>query len=354
MFLLIMIEPTLLAQYSIASPDFILLTAFIISIRAILENKKGLLAVGIFFLCLINMRGVFAGAIVFAVDIYKSTRRRDANVKSLIKSLLTYLPTFIVLCVYYAEYFIINGWFFKNSGYSDHYAIPHSLMRILTHIAEFGLRNLENGRFAMWGLSIYVFFRMVKRKTLIPENEKMLYWIFFLLIGLYTLFIFITQMPFSARYFMPYFCILTILVISGLIRYFDAKKVRVAFVILLAFELTGNLWIYPDKIAKSWDCTIAHLPYYELRQECFDYIDAQKISYDDLSAGFCLYGDRRFTELKNTNKIVGTEPDRKYFIYSNISNVEDSLYYDLKNKNHWMPLKEFKKGFVDITIFQKQ
>lgn len=352
-FLLIMIEPTLLAQYSIASPDFILLTAFIVSLRAILEDKKWLLAVGIFFLCLINMRGVFACVIVFVADIYRQMRKGDISVRSIYRSLLPYLPTFIVLCVYYVGYFIVNGWFFTNSAYSDHYSMPQSLMRILTHLAEFGLRNLENGRFAIWLVALYMLYKTVKTKTRVTEDERVLFLLFFLLIGLYLLFVFITQMPFSARYFMPYFSILTILSVSGLIKYLDIKKLKIMFGLLFFLELTGNFWIYPDKIAKSWDCTLAHLPYYELRQECFDYIDQQKIDYKDVSAGFCFYGDRKFVELKNANKIIGGEPDQKFFIYSNISNVEDSLYSDLKNENHWLPIKEFKKGFVDITIFQR-
>jgi hypothetical protein len=29
------------------------------------------------------------------------------------------------------------------------------------------------------------------------------------------------------------------------------------------------------KDGKSWDCTLAHFPYYELRKQCFDYIDGK-------------------------------------------------------------------------------
>ena len=123
--------------------------------------------------------------------------------------------------------------------------------------------------------------------------------------------------------------------------------------LVLCFELTGHFWIYPEKIAKSWDCTLAHLPYYELRTECFNYIDLQKLDYKDISAGFCLYGNRRFIEMKNEDKTIGADTNRKYFIYSNISNVEDSLAEELKNKAHWIPIKRFEKGFVFITIYER-
>jgi len=118
------------------------------------------------------------------------------------------------------------------------------------------------------------------------------------------------------------------------------------------FELTGHLWIYPEKMAKSWDCTLAHLPYYELRKQCFDYIDRQNMDYERISAGFCLYGDRGFTELNQAGKKVGTQLNNQYFIYSNISNLPDEWIDELHNSAHWKPLRTFEKWPVHITVFE--
>ena len=104
-------------------------------------------------------------------------------------------------------------------------------------------------------------------------------------------------MPFSARYFMPQFFILTILALSGLENFYTAKVLKLGYILILFFELTGNLWIYPGKTAKSWDCTLAHLPYYGLREECFNYIDQNNLDYNDISAGFCLYGSRQISKI---------------------------------------------------------
>ncbi|HLW06810.1 MAG TPA: hypothetical protein VKY45_04545, partial [Marinilabiliaceae bacterium] len=41
--MVILLEPTLLAQIYMASPDLFLLTAFVVSLRAILDQKKLLL-----------------------------------------------------------------------------------------------------------------------------------------------------------------------------------------------------------------------------------------------------------------------------------------------------------------------
>lgn len=353
---IVLLESTLLTQFAIASPDFILFTAFIISLRAILERKKVLLAFGIFFLCMINMRGVFVGAILFVCHSYyihlQSSNKKSVN--QIFKTILPYLPTAIILISYFTYYFCQNGWFFSNSSTNGHYSMPNGLERIIKHLAEFTLRSIENGRIIIWAIGFVVGFFTWKRRSVISTENKFLLSVFILLSALYLLFVVITQMPFSARYFMPQFFILTILSMYGLTQMIKTRNVKLLFLLVICFELTGSLWIYPDKIAKSWDCTLAHLPFYELRKDCFDYVDQQHINYNEISSGFCLYGNRKFVELNNADKIVGDEPDRKYFIYSNISNIEDGLAENLKNENLWLQIKEFRKGFVFISIYEKK
>ncbi|MDR3653995.1 MAG: hypothetical protein P4L34_13620 [Paludibacter sp.] len=354
--LISLLEPTVLSQFSTASPDFILFTAFILSVRALLEQKQILLSIGIFFICCINMRGIFVGAILFITNCYYSYIQANSrfNIRSFLKIIVPYLPTLLLLIGYFTYYFIVKGWFFKNSTSTDHYSIPTSFGRIIKHFAEFGLRSVENGRILIWTIGIYTTYIFVKSKTPIHQNLKVLVLFFLLLTGLYILFIFITQMPFSARYFMPQFFLLTLLTLSGIIQIFEKKRIWRIFVLVLIFEISGNFWIYPERIAKSWDCTLAHLSYYELRNECFNYIDQQKLDYKEISGGFCLYGNRRFIEMNGEDKDIGTDVNSKYFIYSNISNVEDSFADSLKNPKLWIPIKSFKRGFVYIIIYKNK
>ena len=352
--LIVMLEPTLLAQFAIASPDFILFTAFIISLRAVLEKRPWMLIIGLFFLCCINMRGIFVGVILFLVDYYFSNLHIEKRftLRSILKTFLPYLPTLLILTAYFCYYFYNRGWFFTGSSETGHYSLPNGMGRVIRHFAEYGLRSVENGRILIWIIGIYVGFKFFKSRLLLNHIERSLLLFFLLLSGLYIVFIFITQMPFSARYFMPQFFLLTILTLLGIIKFVEQRKIIFVFILILCFELTGHLWIYPDIIAKSWDCTLAHLPYYDLREKCFNYIDEQKLDYHQISSGFCLYGNRGFVELKNDGKSIGTDEQSKYFIFSNISNVEDSFADELKNKNHWIPVKRFEKGLVYITIFK--
>lgn len=350
-----LLESTLLSQFSVASPDFILFTSFVLSLRAILERKYVLLAIGIFFLCTINMRGIFAGAILFISQLYfENTKSKEkTKIRDYTKMTIPYLPTLVVLSSYFAFYFLTRGWFFANSSTEGHYALPNSFFRIAKHFSEFGLRSVENGRIIIWLAGIIFGYFMWKNKLKLSDEKKFLLAVFVLLTGLYTLFIFITQMPFSARYFMPQFFILTILATSGMATFLKKQTLKYAFILIIFFEITGNFWIYPDKIAKSWDCTLAHLPYYKLRNQCFKYIDEKNISYNDLSAGFCLYGNRKFIELSENSKTVNSDTNRKYFIYSNISNLEDNFAEELNDKSKWMPIKRFEEGFVKIIVYER-
>ena len=352
--LLILTEATLLAQFAIVSPDFILLTAFVMAIRGVLEKKPLLTLIGFFFLCCISIRGIFAGAIILFSHLIFYFRQQEKD-KSFIKTFIAYVPTLLILAAFFIYYFSERGWFFTNSAYSEHYTLPTGgIMFIFKRIFSFVIRSVENGRFLIYLLTIVVVVKMIKRKTKPDSSILFLLMVSFLLISIYIIFIFITQMPFSSRYFMPQYLILTFIVLLYLSKNQKMKKMKLTFILILFLQLTGHFWIYPEKTSIGWDCTLAHLPYYELRKECFNYIDQNEIDYNDLSAGFCLYNKRRFVELSDNEKnLSGDGINSRYFIYSNISNLPDESVDELKDTNQWKPTQQYKKWPVFITLYER-
>jgi hypothetical protein len=279
-----------------------------------------------------------------------------------LKLLFPYFPVFLLLTSYFVYYFSNNDWFFadKNGNYSSHYQLPANAAVIVKQVASLALRLLENGRFVIWLSAAGLIFVIVKNKIKLSGEEKMLGLFFVLITGLYLLFAFITSMPFSSRYFMIHFFVLSLLVFRLAANHLSAfqwndKKLKNAFIAVLFFIITGHCWIYPEKIAQCWESTLLHTPYYELRKECFDYIDDNQLDYNDLSAGFCLYGNRGYIEMQEEGKIVkAPDLNARYFIYSNISNLEDEKLDELKKADRWRPIKQFKKGCVFITIYEKK
>lgn len=352
--LIILTEATVLAQFAIASPDFILLTAFVMSIRGVLEKKPLLTLIGFFFLCCINMRGVFAGIIIlFSHLLFYFKQKKES--KSFIKIFRAYIPTILLLIAYFTYYLSAKGWFFADSAYTEHYQLPEGgVTDILKRIFSFILRSVENGRFFVYLLAVTVTVRIFKSKMKPDPSVLFLLLVAFLLTGMYIVFIFITQMPFSSRYFMPQYLILTLLTLLYLSKWLEEKKMRLIFILILFFQFTGHFWLYPEKISKSWDGTLAHLPYYELRKECFDDIDRNELNYDEISAGFCLSPNRRFVELIDEDKrLGGDKTNMKYYIYSNISNLPDETIDEMKDTNRWKPVRQYKKGPVFITLYER-
>jgi hypothetical protein len=359
-FLIILLESTVITQLVIASPDFILLTASVIALRGIFQRKLLWLAISLIFLCGINMRGVFTGSMLLITHLYFDIRvvnhGKKYDIKKFMKLLLPYVPVFLLLSTYFLYYFSHNHWFFpanSDEHYSEHYILPENISMILKHLVSLVVRFTENGRIVIWLIAIYFLIIIVKKKIKLSGEESTIGLFFVLLTGLYLVFVFITRMPFSPRYFMVHFFLLSLLTLCLLSRRLNDKKMKITCLIILLFTISGHFWIYPEKIAQSWESTLLHTPYYKLRKECFDYIDKHQLNYNDISAGFCLYGNRGYIELENEGKIVKTSMDTKYFIYSNISNLKDEKVDELKNSNLWIPIKQFKKTSVFITIYKR-
>jgi hypothetical protein len=255
-------------------------------------------------------------------------------------------------------YINADGMMISESPNKSHYEQPN-LIQILRNIAVFGLRSLESGRLVLWIAGLATIFFILKRKFKIEASQKVILLVLILHLGLYLIFIFITKMYFCERYFFPHFLALTIIAALGIWHYLSQRKAVLIFFVILAFEISGNLWIYPAPISNSWDCTLAHLPFYKLRKECFEYIDSSKISYNKIAADYSLYGSREVIELRKNGKTIKNQTECKsseydYFIYSNISNSNDSLVQILQNTHFWEPIKTFNDGFVEIIIYKKK
>lgn len=353
---ILVLEPAVVTQFFIASPDFILLTAFVIALRAILDQNKILISMALFFLAFINMRGVFATGILFFAHQYYVNLHSDKkfNVSNQLKHSLPFFPVFSLLIAYYACYLFANGWFFNTSDKTGHYAAPQNFQRIIKHIVEFILRSVENGRFLVWVLSVFITARVLKSKPTLSNKIKTMIFVFVMLFSLYVLFIFISQMAFSARYFMPYYLILSILVAYFVVKFTNQRRTITVFIAILSMELAGHFWMYPEPIAKNWDTTLAHISYYDLRKQCFNYIDEKNIDYKRIGGGFCFSGNRGFTELQHFDKKINADLSRKYFIYSNISNLPDNELLEITQSGKWKNIREFSKGFIEIVVYEQK
>lgn len=354
--LILLLEPTVLTQYTIASPDFFILTFLIMAISQIVREKWRFLPLVLVFLFGMSMRGTFLGIILLMAHFLYQTNFQQFKKWTLKDFAIVkyYLPAVILLGTYFALYLYTNGWFFKNQGADGHYALPRNVYIIIKHFIEFGVRSVENGRILLWLLAVLLFFKWFSGKIRLTQVQKLVFTVALLHFGLYFLFIFIVQVPFSGRYFIPHFILMSILVLSYLINNTNSKKSMLYILIVLALEISGHFWIYPDPIAKAWDTTLAHVPYYDLRKQALAYVEKTNIDYHELSGGFCLTTDQQFVDLLPPSRIIGNDLTTKYFLYSNISNLTDDILQQLQNPQLWQIEKKFTKGAVEIILYRKR
>ncbi len=359
--MVVLLEPTILAQLSIASPDIILLTALVISIRAIKEQRPWLLAFSMLFLILISARGMLTGGIVLIYYIVHRIKH-DGHKLSLglaLRSFIPFAPAVVLAGLFVGASLHANGWFLSNpdSPWDQGYRPPEGIEGVVKNLAAFALRLLENGRFIIGLAGLYVIWvmhRETRLRNFMLGSQMPLVVLVLLLFLLYLYFAVTTRVAILTRYYMPIFFTFTLLVYIALSQLATLRRIRVFTLIALLMLLTGHLWVYPHRIAKAWDSTLAHWPFYQLRDSSLNYIESKGIDFNQVSSGFCFKGNQRFIDLKDRDLYISGNPSNKYFIYSNISNLSDELICSFNDSLSWRELRTFRRGMVFVSVLENQ
>lgn len=116
---------------------------------------------------------------------------------------------------------------------------------------------------------------------------------------------------------------------------------------------TGNLWVYPDKIAQGWDSTLAHLPYYKIRSQAIQYLNEQDVNFQNVQSFFPNTATIDAIDLNNDQRFF-TDFNNccEYVIYSNVFNINDDDYE--KVKTDYILVKEFKRGSLHMDICRRK
>ena len=128
------------------------------------------------------------------------------------------------------------------------------------------------------------------------------------------------------------------------------RKKRVIYTLIFLTLLTGNLWVYPKKIAQGWDATLGHIPYHSLRIEAIDYLNNQKIDITNVASFFpnnTALDNVDFSEDKRA--FISFNKKNKYAFYSNVYNLSDENLNILET--NYSILKQFKKNNIIVIIY---
>lgn len=340
--LIVLTNTVLLGHCTIVSPDVAFLFCFLLALNGILYLKKWQIVIGTLGLGWLNIRGLFALAALIGIH-FKIDKK--------LKPLAVFLPAILAIGAYYTFHFIDTGWWIStpHEGWSHHRSMAGPSI-IFRNMVILGWRLVDFGNIALWIAFLLLLFK--SRNILRDQRMQILFTIPLMTLLCYTPALILFQNPIGHRYLLPFYICFAVLVGIWFTKSRFNKKMILGA--LLIIQLSGNFWVYPKKIAKGWDCTMAHLPYYSLMEKMKGYIEEQNIDYSFVGTEFPNNGSRKYIDL--TDDLDGFPikdlSNQSYILYSNIFNdFSDEALDDLEN--NWIIEKELYKGQVCVILYKK-
>jgi len=387
-FLIAIADTTFLAQSILISPDIVMLFGFLLCLNGIWEGKKWKIIIGSFLMPFVSIRGILltmVTALIYFLTKYREVS--EGKLKTLFESIgqekkpfwssffnaskltiLLFLPVGICLIGYLFYHFQATGWWISspNPKWVVHRQ-TNDFYNIARNIGLMGWRFLDNGRIICSLLLLLLFFRKFAglsphkltksgRPSKLARNKSgqfifLSLFSFFLVFG--PIFIFFS-VAINNRYLLPAFLLLHLLVVWLILD----KKIGFAnpkpwlFAVLIAL-LSGSFWVYPKHIAQGWDGTLAHLPYYQLREQLLDFIDKENIPLEQIGTEFPCKGKLDFYDLSNRTKGLADKDfeKNKYIFYATVMN--DFTDEELRALDEdWTIVKAFRQWPIEVILYK--
>jgi hypothetical protein len=365
-------DTTFLAQNILVSPDVLLLFAFLMSLNGLLKRKNWMIIIGSLLLGLTSIRGIVMVGVLYIIqiflnkDFFNSKNIKDL-VSTLFKKLIPFIPAIFLVSFYLIFHFIETGWWISTPSESWNTQRGFvGIFGVLKNIGIAGWRLLDFGKFGTWiVIGIFLFrvllnrpshgsIRSKTKSTQLFEGKKgklLIILCTFLLVNI-GLFMWFSN-PLAHRYFLPAFVIKILLIGYLLLEmkiFKNASKYVLGGVLILMFS--GNFWVYPNRIAQGWDSTMAHIPYYELREEMINYMIENDIPFEETKSWFP--NKSNFDELDLTKREFGMNYEKKdtpkYLFYSNVMNdIPDRYLTQIQRLSP--PTKKMKRNGVKIILY---
>jgi uncharacterized membrane protein len=265
---------------------------------------------------------------------------------------LACFPPAVFGAIYYALHYQAMGWaIFNQKGEWAPLYQNVDLQGFIHNIAAFGLRLIDFGMVAFWGVLLLLTFRLGAKAF---KTDKVLQ-LLLLLVIMPILFIAITQLPkansVGTRYLLPGLVFLPLMVVYMIQRYFQIKQFFVWMICWVS--ISGQWWIYPDKIAKNWDCTLGHIPYHQFSKDMESYLQTQNINFAEVGTDFPLLDTPDDYTLKGSFTQKYSPQDfrtSRYILYSNISNGFTDA--ELDTLATWKPIYSTRSGGVKMAFYK--
>jgi hypothetical protein len=355
--ILVFADPTLLSQLGLVSPDVFLVFFFLLATNAIFSNKKLLLTLALVGLVLSSLRGMMVAAALFLFNLLLLSESRSPKQFVLLafRLLPSWIPAGLLAACYLGYHFLVKGWigFQTGSPWAGNFALV-SIAGAVKNILILAWRFADFGRVFLWLAGIIILIRYFRPGILFKAPYKPLTLLWCMLFLLLAPNMILYKGMANHRYLIPLVLVysLVLLLLLSQTNLSAAWKKGITMFLVLAL-LSGNLWRYPEGIATGWDSTLAHWPWYKIREDVHEYILRNDITPETVGTDFPELvtfesilpgsGKESFSPI-NTSK-------NKYIFWSNImNNFPETTKQQLDSS--WIKIERWERFGVRAILYQ--
>lgn len=355
--LLLIIEPTFLAQTTLVTPEHIYLLALLGCISGLLYgNTVGIIVWSVLLVCT-STRGNISLLFLGMLDFWLRYKQPQ---KIIWTSLLKYLPA--VLCIgiwYYLQYRAVGWVGYNTTDMGWAYAFEWvGVAGILKNGLILAWRLLDFGRVFVWLAILLAIHYHYKQNTLTHNQQA------YQLAAIGLLFLAVmggVMLPFSGlmqhRYLI---CTYWFVALCGLSLIMNIRQqvLKVALLLLTIFGLlSGHLWQYPIYIKMGWEASLRYIPYYRLHDQMTAFILSYHLSPADVCTHSPIIHPYPVSALRD--HITWTHCDLEevplnqahYVLETNVSN-EFSDAERAQLQTYWVLMHEVHKRGVYIRLYK--
>lgn len=364
--LVLICNPIMASQGILVSPDVVLVFFFLMALNHIVARIPSPwygLSVAILGLAMISMRGMMVCVVLFLFDLYFHSKHNFLKVSNFWKVIAPYLLGGIAAFSFLLFHYLKKGWigYYTHSEWADAFQIV-DFQGFIKNIAILGWRLLDFGHLFI-GL-IIALSSFILRGSQIFKNTITL-WV---LLGISLLILTPTLLLYKGllahRYVLPIYLILNFLCLKLVSDFKTGKLQLILFTMVFVGLVSGNFWVYPQPISTGWDSTLAHLPYYRLRNEMIQYIDNQSIKHSDIGTVFPNLRPSKLIDLQGNTEGGNFSPldfeKNRYIFYSNVMNDFNKKELNILAEN-WRAEKTFtypnilgRHNLVEVILYIKK
>ncbi|MCB0576985.1 MAG: hypothetical protein KDC61_20670, partial [Saprospiraceae bacterium] len=310
------------------------------------------------------MRGMMTAAALFVWQVFvMRINAQKITFREAVKLLFAFLPGFLWALWFLWWHHAATGWtgYHADSPWAPAFQKAEGV-QMIRNMAVVAWRWLDFGRVFECGALLFLLLRYGFPKRADQSIARQYLALLVVLIVFLTPSAILYSNISAHRYFIPCFLALHFLVFLLLTSTTSSNRkshaprfIRIFLTCLVLALASGNLWIYPRGISMGWDATLAHQPYYALREQAVAFLESENIPFASVGSAFpnlgtgeqlLLNGDQRHFAEKDFARNC-------YMFTSNIFNDFSENDFE-RLQNEWLLIRRFSRAGVWIEIYSRK